>query len=161
MYNHLQTGGPMSQEAVERFWGRMLTDRRFRTQAGESLEPAIPREGLQLNPAELRLLSPLVLGYFDEIAGQVEPALRRVVGWLFWALLFPISGLTTDLKVKLQLPEYHGKLFMTFEIRSAGALQTSTFPHRIPGNGKMEVNDPATDYSIRLFTLVTINQPEE
>ena len=30
----------MSQEAVERFLGRMLTDQRFRTLVGESLESA-------------------------------------------------------------------------------------------------------------------------
>ena len=70
----------MSQDAVERFLGRILTDQRFRPLASESLDAAIQREGFQLNPAERRLLSPLVLEQFDEIAGRVDPALRRVGG---------------------------------------------------------------------------------
>ena len=67
----------MSQEAVELFLGRMLTDQRFRTLVGESVESAIRREGFLLNPVELRLLSSLDLGCCVELAGRIDPGLRR------------------------------------------------------------------------------------
>ena len=70
----------MSQEAVERFLGRMLTDQRFRTLVGESLESASRQEGFQLNPVELRLLSSLEPGCCAELAGLVDPGLRRAGG---------------------------------------------------------------------------------
>ncbi len=72
----------MSQEAVERILGRMITDKRFRTLAGESLESVSRQEGFQLNLTELRLLSALELQRFDELAGRLDPRLCRagVVG---------------------------------------------------------------------------------
>ena len=67
----------MSQEAVERLLGRMLTDQRFRSLVGASLESAIRREGYLLNPVELRLLSLLGQEHFTELAGRLDPGLRR------------------------------------------------------------------------------------
>ena len=67
----------MSQEAVERMLGRMLTDQRFRTLVGTSLESASREAGFQLNPVELRLLSALQPEGFAELAGRIDPGLCR------------------------------------------------------------------------------------
>lgn len=70
----------MSQEAVERVLGRMLTDKHFRTQIGTSLESASRQKGLLLNPAELKLLSALELQFVVELSDRIDPCLRRA-GW--------------------------------------------------------------------------------
>ena len=67
----------MSQEAVERILGRMITDERFRRQAVNSLEAASLQEGYHLNPTELRLLSGLELHCITELAGRLNPGLCR------------------------------------------------------------------------------------
>lgn len=67
----------MSQEAVERILGRMITDGRFRSQAADSLQAASIREGYQLSPTELRLLSGLKLDSITELAGRLDPGLCR------------------------------------------------------------------------------------
>ena len=67
----------MSQDAVERVLGRMLTDCRFRTQVAQSLEAACRQEGFLLNSVELRLLSALELPRFDELARRLDPELCR------------------------------------------------------------------------------------
>ena len=67
----------MSQDAVERILGRMLTDTRFRAQVGKSLESASRQAGFLLTPCELRLLSALELTGFAKLAGRLDPALRR------------------------------------------------------------------------------------
>jgi hypothetical protein len=72
----------MSQEAVERVLGRMLTDRRFRTLVGTSLESASRQAGFQLNLMELQLLSALDLRHVDELAVRLNPELCRAGGVL-------------------------------------------------------------------------------
>jgi hypothetical protein len=67
----------MSQEAVERLLGRMITDKRFRRMAADSLEAVSLQEGYRLSPAELRLLSGLELQRVAELAGRLDPALCR------------------------------------------------------------------------------------
>ena len=68
----------MSQEAVEKVLGRLITDERFRRLAAASLESASLREGYQLTPAELQLLSnSLDLPGITEFANQLNPGLRR------------------------------------------------------------------------------------
>jgi len=67
----------MSQEAVERVLGRLITDERFRDMAADSLEVVCLREGYRLSPAELRLLSSLDLQYVTEFAGKLNPGLCR------------------------------------------------------------------------------------
>jgi hypothetical protein len=70
----------MSQIAVERLLGRLITDNRFRRQAANSLEVACLREGYSLSPAELQLLSALEMQCFTELAGRLDPNLCRVGG---------------------------------------------------------------------------------
>jgi len=67
----------MSQEAVERVLGRLITDERFRRLASDSLELACLLEGYRLFPAELRLLSCLELQCISELAGRLNPGLCR------------------------------------------------------------------------------------
>lgn len=67
----------MSQEAVERVLGRLLTDERFLTQAAVSLEKASLQEGYRLSQAELLLLSGLELQGFSELAHRFNPGLCR------------------------------------------------------------------------------------
>lgn len=68
----------MSQEAVEQVLGRLITDERFRRLAVASLESASLREGYQLTPVELLLLSnSLELPGITELANRLSPSLRR------------------------------------------------------------------------------------
>ena len=67
----------MSQEAVERLLGRLITDERFRTQATASLEKASLQKGYRLSQAELLLLSGLELQCFSELAHRLNPSLCR------------------------------------------------------------------------------------
>jgi hypothetical protein len=71
----------MSQEAVERILGRMITDERFRRLVVDSLEVASRQEGYRLTTAELLLLSSnLDLKRFAELADQLNPGLCRAGG---------------------------------------------------------------------------------
>ena len=71
----------MSQEAIERILGRMITDERFRRLAIESLENTSIEEGYRLTPAELLLLSDdLELQRIAELGDQLNPGLRRTGG---------------------------------------------------------------------------------
>ncbi len=67
----------MSQEAVERVLGRMITDERFRSQATDALEAVSLQEGYCLTPAEMLLLSELEPQFIAELAGRLSPGLRR------------------------------------------------------------------------------------
>jgi len=67
----------MSQEAVERLLGRLITDERFRTQAAASLEKASLQEGFRLSQTELLLLSKLELQGFSGLAHRLNPGLCR------------------------------------------------------------------------------------
>jgi len=71
----------MSQEAVEQILGRLITDERFRRIVVDSLETACRREGYNLTPAELLLLSnSLELQRITELAERLNPSLRRAGG---------------------------------------------------------------------------------
>jgi hypothetical protein len=71
----------MSQEAVERLLGRLITDARFRKLTAHSLELACRQEGYPLSPVELRLLSTfLALQPLAELGDQLDPGLCRAVG---------------------------------------------------------------------------------
>ena len=81
----------MSQEAVERALGRMLTDVQFRTLVGENLESASQQAGFQLTRGELQLLSTLELPEVAELAGRLNPGLCRA-GGAPGAGVFPHDG---------------------------------------------------------------------
>jgi hypothetical protein len=67
----------MSQEAVERVLGRLISDERFRLLATNSLETACLQEGYRLSAEELRLLSGLDLQRVSELADKLDPGLCR------------------------------------------------------------------------------------
>lgn len=67
----------MSQDAVERVLGRLLTDVNFRRLAAESLETACRETGYLLMPTELQLLSELKLSRVAELAAELNPGLCR------------------------------------------------------------------------------------
>lgn len=67
----------MSQEAVERVLGRLITDERFRRDVGDSLEVACLQQGYSLSPTELRFLSELELKQVGALAARINPGLCR------------------------------------------------------------------------------------
>jgi len=67
----------MSQDAVERVLGRLITDERFRRAAFDSFETACQQEGYLLTKAEQLLLSGLKLHTITEFAAQLDPGLCR------------------------------------------------------------------------------------
>lgn len=67
----------MSQEAVERLLGRLITDDGFRARARQGLLRICREEGYALTPGELGLLARLDLGALEGIAELVDTGLRR------------------------------------------------------------------------------------
>ena len=65
----------MSQEAVERVLGRLITDERFRCSASSSLGSACLQEGYSLSMVELELLSGFEMKQISDIASQISPGL--------------------------------------------------------------------------------------
>lgn len=67
----------MSQEAVERVLGQLITDERFRRLASDSLETACLQQGYSLSAEEIRLLSGLEPQCISELASRLDPGLCR------------------------------------------------------------------------------------
>lgn len=67
----------MSQNAVENFLGRIVTDHKFRRLAEASLEFACSREGLLMSQDELECLKGLNFAEFANLAEGIDGALRR------------------------------------------------------------------------------------
>jgi len=67
----------MSQEAVERLLGRLLTDERFREQARDGLGTVCRQEGYPLTPEELQLVATTDLIKFNDLKDHINPGLRR------------------------------------------------------------------------------------
>lgn len=67
----------MSQEAVERVLGRLLTDTWFRLRAADSLETVSMQEGYQLNATELRMLEGMDQSHIARFAERLDPGLCR------------------------------------------------------------------------------------
>ncbi len=67
----------MSQEAVERVLGRLITDERFRRAVSDSLEAACVQQGYSLSRTELRFLSELELKEIGALAARINPGLCR------------------------------------------------------------------------------------
>jgi len=70
----------MSQEAVERVLGRLITDEQFRYLAGNSLDNACLQAGYSLSMTESLLLSRLEMKHISELAVCLDPGLCRVTG---------------------------------------------------------------------------------
>lgn len=69
----------MSQEAVERVLGRLLTDEQFRRSMQESLELACVQQGYLLTQTEQQLLRGLKLKLINDVAVHLSPGLCRAV----------------------------------------------------------------------------------
>lgn len=67
----------MSQNEVERFLGRIITDADFRAQAERSVERACYSKGFALSAVELSLLSRLDLQLFQQLSETIDDSIRR------------------------------------------------------------------------------------
>jgi hypothetical protein len=67
----------MSQEAVERLLGRLITDQQFRVEASSLMEKACLQGGYRLTPEEFRLLFTVKMQHFAELEDKISPSLRR------------------------------------------------------------------------------------
>lgn len=67
----------MSQEAVERVLGRLITDEQFRRSAGKSLEMACRQAGYLLTPSEIQLLSSFKIETISKLTAELNPGLLR------------------------------------------------------------------------------------
>lgn len=67
----------MSQEAVECFIGRIITDKNFRQKAVVSLEQACISVGLTILPREMVNLKSLNFTLFGQMAETLDDAIRR------------------------------------------------------------------------------------
>jgi hypothetical protein len=67
----------MSQEAVERFLGRVLTDDVFRKRAEESIAGMCSEFGFDLNPDELKALCRDDLIRLDIVSYQLDKNIKR------------------------------------------------------------------------------------
>jgi hypothetical protein len=67
----------MSQEAVERFLGRAITDERFRKRASVAFEQCCISEGYSLSAYESTQLSKLDLRLLSSVAATLDDAIRR------------------------------------------------------------------------------------
>jgi len=67
----------MSQEAVERFLGRLLTDDAFRKRAQESIESTSRGAGFNLNASELEAISRDDLIRLDMVSHQLDKGIKR------------------------------------------------------------------------------------
>ena len=67
----------MSQNAVERFLGRLVTDADFRARAASSLKSACCGEGFTLSPKEMSILSDIDFSRFSLVAETLDDSIRR------------------------------------------------------------------------------------
>lgn len=67
----------MSQEAVERFLGRLLTDDAFRKRAAISIEGVCREAGFDLNSGELSAFDRDDLIRLDLVAHQLDRSIKR------------------------------------------------------------------------------------
>jgi len=67
----------MSQEAVERFLGRLLTDGTFRKRAKKSIEDVCRDTGIDLNPSELSSISRDDISRLELVSHQLDGSIKR------------------------------------------------------------------------------------
>ncbi|HIJ81790.1 MAG TPA: Franean1_4349 family RiPP [Desulfuromonadales bacterium] len=68
----------MSQEAVERLLGRLLTDDTFRKRAGESIESLCNEAGFDLNQSELSAINRNDLLHLDFVSLRLDRRIKRM-----------------------------------------------------------------------------------
>jgi hypothetical protein len=67
----------MSQEAVERFLGRVITDERFRERASKSLEKSCISEGYALSNTEVAYLASMDFKLLGLVGRTLDDSIRR------------------------------------------------------------------------------------
>ena len=67
----------MSQNEVERFLGRIITDADFRARAARSLMSACYGEGIALSKEEMALLCNIDFSQFGLVAETLDDSIRR------------------------------------------------------------------------------------
>lgn len=67
----------MSQEAVERLFGRLLTDDKFRKRAEESIELLCREAGYDLNSGELNAIRRDDIIRLDIVSHQLDRSIKR------------------------------------------------------------------------------------
>lgn len=70
----------MSQEAVEQFFGRLVTDDRFRRRAMVAFEDLLEEEGFQLSKKEQQAIKLEDLIRLEMVAARLDTALKRFSG---------------------------------------------------------------------------------
>jgi len=68
----------MSQEAVERFLGRLMTDDTFRNRAEKSIADACQESGYELNAVEMKSISHDDIIRLGVIAHHLDKGIKRV-----------------------------------------------------------------------------------
>lgn len=67
----------MSQDAMERFLGRLLTDDAFRQRAAQALAETCREEGYSLSSGELLAIRPDDFARLNEVAQQLDSSIKR------------------------------------------------------------------------------------
>jgi len=67
----------MSQNDVERFLGRLITDLDFRARAAHSLEDATCLEGIVLSKAEKLILNHMDFSQFIHVSDLIDDSIKR------------------------------------------------------------------------------------
>ena len=75
--SYIGKGETVSQDAVERLLGRLITDEHFRKMAADSLFLACQQTGFLLSSTEMELLSGLDIGWFAESSRRIDQGLCR------------------------------------------------------------------------------------
>jgi hypothetical protein len=70
----------MSQEAVEQFLGRLVTDDRFRRRAMVAFEDLLEEEGFQLSKKEQQAIKLEDLIRLEMVAARLDTSLKRFSG---------------------------------------------------------------------------------
>lgn len=68
----------MSQDGVERFLGRIITDADFRARAAQSLEKTAIMAGITLSREETALIKCIDFTLFGQVADTISDSIRRI-----------------------------------------------------------------------------------